>query len=1000
MVASVLTVAQAQQVPTLTLTPSSGEVGDLIAVTGSGFEGTGSVTIFLTETGGTVLATTPIADRNGNLEPTGFTIPELKASGYTVVACRWVPETGECLGATAAAKLTVLDPPTTTTTLATTSTTSVTSTTLVEGLATTTSSLVLGVTTTIGGDPPPPNEPTGVAFTTTSTSLDLPSGLADQNVTHFPDIEITDVEVTQGIQDLQNRMPLVANKRTVVRVYVAADRDPGGELGDLAGTTPGESEEVIGPEGWEPVDGLLQLKRGGQDELVYPVNAPITAYRRGSDRLNGNETLNFEIPDGWATEEVEMTVLVWSFLPETIITSEPDAGNNFAQGSVFFHETDAPQVIWFRLDTSSGGLDPDDYDLALETATQSYITFHPVAVPNFLQIFATLGPGSMVGDDEPSEEFDYVDNRTEPLNRMRFLHAQWGLEELERMHGLIPGSTQSSDGGLTSWNSLVAWSKPTETTPAHEGAHMYFIQHAPCQDDDDDGQPDEVGGGGWGWIDQTYPAGLPSCSIAPEDPEGYYGVQIGQETQLDVFSNSQSLPNVRYPFMGYETPRWVDAYHYCLLMEYYDINCDPGSIGLDPKPKPGAPVDCGPPLNGGIVIDFCLWNGQAPIDQQGGQSGTMQLAISEEPKTGFLLVDVDVGDLSLGHAELLESSQYQESNFDFVVSRAKNGDMSNEHMLRVTDPTGQILVQIPISSSVGGHSATDGTVGGVELIPWYEDAASLDLLHNGEVVASKRPTAPPSVDIDPFEPGGSREFQFSWTGSDPDGDDLLYTAFWSVDNGETWRVLDTQLTGNSARVGEDLVLPGGDVLVKVVASDGFSSGMDIFGPVEVPEGVPTGIVVAPDTVPQYSSDRMTFQAQDPEDGAITSGTWSSDIDGALGDGQLMWVRGLSLGTHEISVEVSDSSGNATVLTTNLEVVPGGLSAPRTEGAEPDAEILIRLGPANLDQFDLGSTENPVTTAETNTNDQGGLPVAAAFAAGLLLFLGTGLVIRRWRSTQD
>ena len=373
-----------------------------------------------------MLARTSIADRNGTLTPVRFNIPDLDPGGYPVVACIYQPATQECLGPTpnsAASKLNVLpDPPATTTTTSqdTTTTTSGTGTTVPastttlpgELISTTTSSLVLGATTTtVEGDPGTPPGPTGVAFTTTSTSLDLPGGFADQNTDHFPDIEVTAVEVTQGIQDLQNRMPLVAGKRTVVRVYVAADRDPEEGGDSFAGGTVEEPDEVIGPEGWEPVDGLLQIRRGGQDEIIYPVNAPITAYRRGSDRLNGNETLNFEIPDEWAVGEAEITVLVWSFLPETVVTREPDAGNNFAQGTVVFQEAEAPQVIWFRLDTPSGGLNPAQYDNAFEAAVASYMTFHPVAVPNFLQVFATLGPGPIVGDEEVSEEWDYQGKR-------------------------------------------------------------------------------------------------------------------------------------------------------------------------------------------------------------------------------------------------------------------------------------------------------------------------------------------------------------------------------------------------------------------------------------------------------------------------------------------------------------------------------------------------------------------------------------------------------------
>lgn len=983
-------VAMAQ--PTIVLEPNSGPVGTTVTVNGAGFEGTGTVSIFLEVSGGQLLASADIM-RDGTIQ-TEFVIPDLAPDEYLIVACLYDKDTRQCRGEPRA-KLTVEPTPTTTTTSSPATTTTSpgatddsTTTSLVGVLATTTSSLALSATTTIGVDPPAPMGPTGVAFTTTSTSLDLPGGLADQNVTHFPDIEVTAVEVTQGIQDLQNRMPLIAGKHTVARVYVAADKeDPVG--GGLIGATP---EETIGPEGWEPVDGLLYLQRGGEEMFLYPSNGPITAYRRGSDRLEEDETLNFDIPDEWTEGEVNMSAFVWSFLPETVVTSEDDAGNNYAIGTVVFQDANPPMVIWVRLDpVSSSVLSPEAYANAMEAATKSYTTYHPVAVPSFWPMLPALGPGPIVGGEEPSEVWDFVNNRSEPINRMKWIYYEWGLADLTRIHGLISSGVPSAGtSGLTAANSLVAWSKPTETTPAHEGAHMYWIKHAPCQDADDDGLPDEVDGGGWGWIDQTYPAGLPSCSIAPEGEAGYYGTSI-TDTGLDIYSNDQALANTRYPFMGYQGDKWVDAYHYCLLMEFYEVGCNPESIGLTPKVKPGAPVNCGPSPGDGIIIDLCLWDGAPNFDQQLGPIGSLQLVLADKPPQAWVVVDVDVGESILGHAVMLEPSQQLETDFDFIMEQAKTGDLGNHAMLRVTDAEGHILAQVPVSNQLLGHSETDGTTQTVELIPWFDDAASLDLLIDGEVADAKTPSREPTVAIDPIDPD-VREFEVSWTGFDPDGDGLLYSIHWSADGGATWRVLDTGLPQATADITDELALPGGDVLIKVSASDGLSTGSAVTGPFTVPEGEPSGIVIAPDSVPQHSPERMTFHAYDPEDGLIRTGAWSSDIDGPLGEGHTMWTRFLSVGTHQIDVVVSDSSGNEVTLSTEVEVVPGDLQEPRLEGAVPDAETLARLGPDDLDLFELSA----------GTNEESGVPesslplVVPIVVATVLMVLGVGLVLRRNR----
>ena len=982
--------APAQVAPMISLNPTEGEPGETVDVTGSGFGG-GEVALFLdTVHPDNILAI--IMTRSGDISGS-FVIPN-NVGPHRVLACNYPQVDEVCRSDIAEAPLTILAPPPTTTTTKPPSTTSTqppdtTTTTFQIAIpsSTTTSSLVLGAsTTTTKPDPPAPSGPTGVAFTTTSTSLDLPSGFTNSGDDYFPDLEITDVEVTQGIQDLQNRMPLVAGKETIVRVYVAADKIESEGLGGVAGSEP---EQTIGPEGWEPVDGLLYLRRGGEELYVYPMNAPITAYRTGSDRLDEDQTLNFVLPDEWLHGEVDITAVIWSFLPQNIHAKEPDAGNNFAEGTVVFRDAEAPITIWWRLDTAVQSLTDGEYSNAVSAATESYTTYHPVAVPNFWPVWAPLGPGEIFGDDPPPEIWDLTEDKGAPNARMYWLYVTWNADGLVRFHGLVD-INESSGGtaGLTSSSMKVAWSKPTETTPAHEGAHMFGIKHAPCQDNDDDGLPDEVDGGGWGWIDQTYPSGLPSCSIAPEDPSGYYGTRVTDDHlgwRLSVYSNNQALPNVRYPFMGYEGAKWVDAYHYCLLMETYDIYCNPASIGLTPKTPPGPPVDCGPPLGGGIALDLCLWNGAPDVNQQLGPIGSIQWAVPVDPPDGWVVVDVDTGDGVLGHAAILEPAQHLESQFEFLRERAKSGGYANNAMLRLTDLDGHVIVQVPVSTEFAAHNDAGDGIASVELIPWYDEAASMDLLIGDQVVASKQPTSPPEVTIDEIAAPTDRTVTVSWTGSDPDGDDLVYTLLWSAGDAETWQVVDTGFTGSTATLTDDLGLPGGEVWVKVIASDGFSTAFDVEGPVTVPAGEPYGVLVAPEQIAQHSPARMTFHVIDPEDGVLESGSWASDVDGPLGEGRTMWTRFLSLGVHEISLTASDSDGNEVTLSQPVEVVAGELAPPRLPGDVPDAEMIAKLGPAALDQ--LVTTET-VVPADDDGNGESSpaivIAVLSAFAAVLVV----------------
>ena len=989
--------------PTIKLAPIAGEPGDVIFVNGQGFEPAVWVTVFLDEVHSDNVVAGDLSSRLGAIS-TGFAIPDDTSSGgHLVIACSgFLAHDSRCLGEQATAKFTVLDPPpptTTTTGPRLTTTTSSTSTTLPVSTtttlpiavpsSTTTSSLVLGaVTTTTSPDPPAPMGPTGVAFTTTSTSIDMPSGLTGGGDDYFPDIEITAVEVTQGIQDLQNRMPLVAGKQTIVRVYIAADKIQNEGLGGLNFDEP---EQTIGPEGWEPIDGLLYIQRGAEEAFVYPMNAPITAYRTGSDRLDDDHTLNFVIPDEWLHGELDITALVWSFLPQNIYNKEPDAGNNFAHGTVTFHEAEVPITVWWRLETAfRGALTDTAYGYDLAEATESYMIYHPLDVPNFWPLWTPLGPGEIFGDDPAPEFWNLTDDKGAPLDRMYWLYVTWNAEGLVRFHGLVNGA-EPSDGtsGLTSSTMKVAWSKASETTPAHEAAHMYGIKHAPCKDDDEDGQPDEVDGGGWGWIDQTYPAGLPSCSIAPEDPLGYYGTRVTEDNigwRLNIYSNDQAVDNTRFPFMGYQQPKYVDAYHYCLLMESYEIGCNPSSIGLTPKSAPGPPVNCGPSPSGGIVLDLCLWEGAPDVNQQLGPIGTIQWAVPEDPPDGYLAIEVDTGDGTMGHAMILQQNQ---SNLDFIRERAKRGGYANNAMLRLTDNAGHIIVQIPVSTQYGAHNDVEDGAKSIELVPWYEEAASVDLLISDEIVATKTPGSAPTVAIDPIEPPVGHDLTITWTGSDPDGDDLLYTLRWSADGGETWMALDTGFKATSAIIDDTFALAGGEVLIEVIASDGLLTGSDISDPISYPKGVPSGVIVAPDRVAQHSPTRMTFQMFDPEDGPILNGNWLSSLDGDLGEGRTKWTRFLSLGTHEISLTVVDSDGNEVTTTRVVEVVESELSPPRVEGDVPLAEAIVRAGPGALDQF---AGENDHAGGQTSPSQ------TLVIVMGVVVIIAAmGLAVRRRRT---
>lgn len=973
-------IALAQQAPpSIEASPATALPGETVTVQGTGFEGGQPFVIFLGEVGGEVLTQGTTTARGAISAqfpaPTGI-------ATHTLVACvNHLPAAGTCRQQSRT-ELRVVAPSAPPTTAPPTTIPSSTIPLVTVPGSTTTSSLGLSIVTTSTPDPPGPSGPTGVAFTTTSTSLALPSGLVVPEAPDpYPDLEITAVEVTQGIQDLQNRMPLVAHRKTLIRVYVAVDSDHPDDLGGLAGS--GSQEGVSSLEG---VTGLLQLRRGGQTLILYPDVEPIVARRNGGDRTDRLSTLNFTPPPGWTDGETEVTSFVWADHPHLALYADPDPGNNFAEGTVVFQESTVPLVVVVRLNpVLTPAITQSGMVTAVSAATESYQRYHPLDTPNFAVLGQSLGPGPSTSEDDPTDQWDFVARPGDALRRMRWLFLQWGMSESDRIHGLIRTDTPTGDwSGLTHSSRTVAWSKPTELTPGHEAGHQYFLDHAPCKDSNGDGQPDEVKGGP---VDQTHTSGLPSCSIAPEDEAGYFGTDLWLLVPPEIYSNDPAHPSVKYPFMGYLSPRFTDAYHYCLLMDTYGISCDPGSIGLPPKTPPGAPVNCGPSQGAGIGLDLCISIEPEDEDLLGplGPPGSVLLAVPESHAGPWVVVDVDLAELRLGHAQLVDDTPTMQHELAHTVQQVKDGARTNEATIRVTDPDGHVLALIPVSTLSPGSDAElePPPRVTVEVAPWPVGAHSLALLVDDVVVDSRTVSGPPGVTFGSVAVDG-RAVTASWAGDDPDGDRLLYTLSWSVDGGVTWRIVETGLASTELTFDADaLALPGGRVTLSVIASDGLTTSVAESQPVEVPAGSPAGYVAVPEEVPQHLASTMSFHAYDPEDGVIESGVWNSSVDGPLGEGRQVSLQRLTSGQHEITVAVVDSDGNESILKSDVRIVPSDIPAPRTLGSEREAETILALGPGGLDRYrpETAATEEPPPAGSDYAWALGALTAALVLVAG-------------------
>lgn len=813
--------------------------------------------------------------------------------------------------------------------------------------------------------------------------------------TEFTDLWIKGIEVTQGIQDLRNRMPLVTDRRTYARVYVG----------------------TFGADTWPHTYGALEARRNGsQIGWIWPENGPITAKLGAGNRVELDDSLQFRLPKAWLHGEVTLTAFVYSYAVDTPFTDEPEWTNNFASVDVAFqpaipltvhlaplhmhrsyHPSDIERVYYGDIGgggfLSTGGSstmrivnglyrfhplaqvnvdvlehpifpvghgsghefnvgdcqvtvvdnpgsnapilsswapfleDPDAFDpevgdavpfdrgtvAILDRRLDVYSAY--VGEGGTIQIYAGMtgeGPAPILGAPafvdgcKPSPSGVHEPNQTLALYRVFY---DWDAEE-DLFVGMIdPRMPTEFGGGIATANTDAVSMRMTDTfgaietwyhsgaeTLAHEAGHAAGLKHVPCKDDDGDLVPDELAGGD---VDLSHPAALtfPNCTLAEVDPDGYYGFDVYWSLwNLDgptVISNSpnQARPNRSWPFMAYQNPGWPDPYHYCRLLDFYGVACDPTAdlgIGWD-EPNAGFggplvnPVD---PTHADPAVPLLVVSGW--VDPHDGTHELTALTLIDEPTRAML------------DRYARQASLPPHDGDPYVVVRGADGEP------RLT---------VGVEGRSPSHEA-DERHDFMLLLPFGPDDTSVELLMpDGASLATLEPSgSAPVVAIESVEAGPEvdDEVLVAFVGGDADGDALLYTVLYAPD-GTHWQVVaagleETTLTLPSARG-----LPGGDApAFRVIAFDGMRSGeatrsAEMPGDGNTPPRVwPLGDRAA--SHPLGATVRLEAEAFDLEDRTLPPDalTWRSSLDGELGTGTELEVDGLSAGEHEISVTATDS----------------------------------------------------------------------------------------------
>lgn len=324
-----------------------------------------------------------------------------------------------------------------------------------------------------------------------------------------------------------NSIGLIAQKDTVVRIYVDTQADP--------------SRPTI-----TTISGLLKISPAGSDAWIpiQPLNGPIFPKRDAAiKRSNADDTLNFLIPGTSCEGEVDIRIQVF----DATQANQPGYTRGLFQDMLEF-TTIKPLNVW-GVGIHYTGTGPNIPATGIPAPLQADLN----SMLNFVRQTYPVGNVSITGFQVIDFGGDFTDSSGDGCG------SGWEdllstLREMQRDHddiyyGLVPAGVPWYHSGCGGGDGRAAASPVTVPgqidfgpTAAEEIGHALERQHAPC------GDPPNP--------DPDYPTyhALPSGSI------GEVGINnLGQVQD----------PAWTYDFISYCVPKWVSPYTYEALHQKF-----------------------------------------------------------------------------------------------------------------------------------------------------------------------------------------------------------------------------------------------------------------------------------------------------------------------------------------------------------------------------------------------------------------------------------------------
>jgi hypothetical protein len=276
------------------------------------------------------------------------------------------------------------------------------------------------------------------------------------NGVHGLDLSVSALEVTQVIQTMDNQIPLVAGKYTLVRAYVVAT------VRSQANFT----QQVRG------VDGILRVYRANGEEIsgspFRSSNGPILV-TDSFDRNRLNDTLNFYLPKWFMGSPSIASPMAFVFEANPFNGShvnrlgENNYNNNIFAETLTFHRRVAPIIESIPISYLRRGLPREE---AMQAGEEFFKAIFPIS-------------GAEIRRRPPIQFNLDVRSHVNELFSLLFVSSQLGdMEPADRVYGWLPEYAVSCGRGLVPGRKGFGdASADCRRTFAHEIGHTYGLCH-------------------------------------------------------------------------------------------------------------------------------------------------------------------------------------------------------------------------------------------------------------------------------------------------------------------------------------------------------------------------------------------------------------------------------------------------------------------------------------------------------------------------------------------